>query len=211
VTFLSQDVRRLEHAKRFGAALQRAMTARKMRPFHIFKAAGGGFSHYSFDAWLHGRALPRLDRAIQLAEILDWPALIQITRDGRTGTCQRPGCGRTFVSETGKSRMYCSDRCRALVHEYDLSSSHALRKKVGGEVAVLRLQAAEGRAVLEELDEIRRSVAAFCNECEPEGYCRTPTCPLRVSSPLPLARTAFKSTEKRMAARDRWAFVEVAK
>ena len=207
MTFLSTESRRLEYAKRFGAELQRAMTARKLRPFHLFKRAGGGFSHYSFDAWLHGRALPRLDRAIKLAEILDWPDLVTITREGRTGTCQREGCDRTFITETGKSRMYCSPRCYKLVHEYDLSFAHARRKQIGGEEAELRLQAAEGRAALDEVAELRGSVAAMCACCEPEGYCRTPNCPLRVVSPLPLLRTELKSTEKRrMVARDRWAF-----
>jgi len=198
VTFLSNDTRRLEYAKRFGAQLQRALTARKMRPFHLFKKAGGGFSHYSLEAWLHGRALPRLDRAIKLAEILDWPLLASITRDGRTGACQRPGCNRTFISETGKSRMYCSPRCYKLVHEYELGFAHAQRKKLGGEEAVQHAQAAEGRAAIQELGELRRSVASMCDECEPEGYCRTPDCPLRVVSPLPLARAEIKSCERRV-------------
>lgn len=206
MTFLSTEGRRLEYAKRFGAALQRAMTKRQMRPFHLFKAAGGGFSHYSFDAWLHGRALPRLDRAIKLAEILDWPDLVEIVREGRTGNCQRPGCDRTFVTETGKSRLYCSPRCYKLVHEYDLSFAHARRRKLGGEAAVLHAQAAEGRAAVEELGELRRSVAAMCTECEPEGYCRTPACPLRVVSPLPLARAQITSREGRVKAKDSWAF-----
>jgi hypothetical protein len=207
MTFVSSDTRRLEYAKRFGAQLQRAMNARKMRPFHLFKKAGGGFSHFQFDAWLHGRALPRLDRAIKLAEVLDWPALVEITREGRTGTCQRPGCGKTYITETGKSRMYCSPRCYRLVHEYDLSFAHAQRRKLGSEEAVLHAQAAEGRARLEELEELRRSVAGMCKECEPEGYCRTAACPLRIVSPLPLARAHVESREnRRLKQPDRWAF-----
>jgi hypothetical protein len=206
MTFLSTESRRLEYAKRFGAQLQRAMTARKMRPFHLFKQAGGGFSHFSFDAWLHGRSLPRLDRAIKLAEVLDWPALAAIAREGRTGTCQREGCNRTFITEGGKSRMYCSPRCYKLVHEYNLSFAHARRKQIGGEEAELRLQAAEGRAALDEIAELQRSVAAMCNECEPDGYCRTPDCPLRIVSPLPLARAVLPSSEARIRDKDRWAF-----
>ena len=207
MTFLSSDNRRLEYAKKFGAQLQRAMTARKMRPFHVFKAAGGGFSHFSFDAWLHGRALPRLDRAIKLADILDWPKLAEICREGRTGTCQRQGCGRSFMTEGGKCRMYCSPRCYKIAHEYELGYAHAERKKAGGAQALLLKQAAEGRAALEELQELRRSVATMCDECEPEGYCRTPNCPLRVVSPLPLARVQPKSKEaRRLAAKDRWSY-----
>ena len=210
MTYLSTETRRLEYAKRFGAQLQRAMNARKMRPFHIFKKAGGGFSHFSFDAWLHGRSLPRLDRAIKLAEVLDWPLLVEIAREGRTGTCQRQGCDRTFITETGKSRMYCTPRCYKLAHEYGLGFAHAQRKKLGSEAAVLHQQAAEGRAAIEELGELRRSVAAMCADCEPEGYCRTPACPLRVVSPLPLARAAIASREARIRDKDRWAFTPKA-
>src|SRR5438270_8733955 len=127
------------------------MSARKMRPFHLLKAMGGGYSAYQYDCWLHGRALPRLDRAIHLSEVLDWPLLAKLALEGRTGTCQRPGCSRTFVTEGGKSRMYCSPRCYTLAHEYGLTTAHALRKKLGSEEAVLHQQAAEGRAALEEL------------------------------------------------------------
>jgi|SRR5579864_1216067 len=207
MTFLSTESRRLEYSKRFGAQLQRAMNARKMRPFHIFKAAGGGFSHFQFDSWLHGRSLPRLDRAIKLAEVLDWPDLARIAREGRTGTCQRPGCGRTFISETGKSRLYCSPRCSKLVHEYELSHAHARRKQLGGEEMELRAQAAEGRAALDEIAEFRTCVAAMCDACEPEGYCRTPDCALRVVSPLPLARAEIRSREAaRIRQPNRWKY-----
>lgn len=195
MTFVSNDASRLEWAKRFGAELQRALTARKMRPFHVFKAAGGGYSAFQFDTWLHGRALPRLDRALKLAEVLDWPRLGEICRAGRTGTCKRPGCDRTFITEGGRARMYCSPRCYKLVHEYGLSFAHAQRKKLGSEEAVLHQQAAEGRAALEELTELRTAVAAMCNDCEPDGYCRTPACALRIVSPLPLARALVPSKE----------------
>lgn len=177
-----------------------------MRPFHLFKQVGGGYSSFMFDSWLHGRALPRLDRAIKLADALDWPALAEITRQGRTGVCQREGCDRTFVTEGGKSRMYCSPRCYKIAHEYGLGYAHAERKKVGGAQAELLKQAAEGRAARDELSELRRAVAAMCGECEPEGYCRTAACPLRVSSPLPLARAEIRSHEARLKAKDRWAY-----
>lgn len=32
------------------------------------------------------------------------------------------------------------------------------------------------------------AVASYCAACEPESVCRTPECPLRVVSPLPIAR-----------------------
>lgn len=211
MTFLPSGSSRLEYAKRFGAQLQRAMTARKMRPFHLLKAMGGGYSSYQFDCWLHGRALPRLDRAVKMGEVLDWPLLGKIAMEGRTGTCQRPGCGRTFVTEGGKARMYCSPRCYSLVHEYDLSFAHARRKKLGSEEAVLRQEAAEGRAAVEELVELRHSVASMCKLCEPEGICRTPDCPLRIVSPLPLARAEIRSREaKRLSAHNRWSIEQKA-
>lgn len=203
--YLTTDPARLEWARKFGAELQRAMTARKMRPHHVFKAAGGGYSHFSFDAWLKGRALPRLDRAIRLADALDWPKLAELCRRARTGHCQRENCGREFVTEAGKCRMYCSPACYKLVHEYGVGYAHAERKKVGGAQAQLLKEAAEGRASLEERDALRRAVGAMCADCEPEGYCRTAACPLRSVSPLPLAR-AHVTRDRRVLKREhhRW-------
>jgi hypothetical protein len=190
--------KRGEAARRFGVQLQNALTRRHLRPYHVLKLVGGGWSARQFDSWLHGGSLPRLDLAVRLADALNWPALIELVREGRTGTCERIGCDRTFITETGRSRRYCSPVCQRLAHDYGVGSAHARRKKLGGEQAELHLQAAEGRAALEELGELRDAVAAMCNDCEPEGLCRTPTCSLRVVSPLPLARVFVRSTDPRL-------------
>lgn len=36
-------------------------------------------------------------------------------------------------------------------------------------------------------DELAEAIEAMCRDCEPEGSCRAPACPLRAHSPLPLA------------------------
>ena len=36
------------------------------------------------------------------------------------------------------------------------------------------------------IDSQRTAVDAFCRGCEPDGYCKTPTCDLRSVSPLPV-------------------------
>lgn len=198
---LTPEHPRWEHAQRFGRELRVALSKRKIRPFQIYKQTGGGWSYCQFHSWLAGSSLPRLDRAIKLAEVLDWPQLSIIVREARTSTCQRPGCGRTFISEAGHVRKYCSARCRQLVHDYDLRYTHATRKKVVTEDELEhRVQQflAEQAAQHDELLAHRTAVASMCNDCEPEGYCRTADCPLRSVSPLPLQRTAPPSTDKRL-------------
>lgn len=173
-------------AQRFAAELNKVLRKRKARPYHVYRAIGGGFSAYLFHAWQAGTSIPTMDKAVKLAEYLDAPALLAICREARTGTCQRRGCGKAFVTEGGKTRIYCSARCRQLVHDYDQRYSHAKRKKLGdAPLEQLRL-AREHQAAEAERDEHRAAVAAFCHACEPDNVCRDATCALRPVSPLPL-------------------------
>lgn len=206
--FLTPGSSRFAHAQVFAKELRTAMLKRRMRPFHIYKAAGGGYSALMFDCWISGRSLPRLDRALRLSEALDWPRLAEIVRTARTGTCERPGCGRTFISESGKTRKYCSARCRQLVHDYDLRFTHATRKKISSDDLEHRALAfiAEDNVMRDELQEHRLAIASMCDACEPEGYCRTPDCPLRTISPLPLKRAQIIDRRAAKASRNRWSF-----
>jgi hypothetical protein len=179
---------RYESAQRFGTQLKTAMSRRRMRPFHLYKATGGGYSANQFHAWLTGAALPRLDTALRLAEALVWPALAEIAREARTSACERPGCGKVFFTEGGRTRKYCSPRCRQIVHEYYAGRHRDRKLTVTAQEGDLRAIFQEVKAGLEELDEHRSAVAAMCGSCEPEGYCRTPDCALRLVSPLPLLR-----------------------
>jgi hypothetical protein len=184
-------------AKQFSVQLPKAMAARRKRPFHVFKAANGGFSYYLFHSWEKGDSLPKLETALLLASILEWPSLGGIVRAARTRVCERPGCGKTFVTESGRVRMYCGARCRQIVHEY-YKGRHQDRKSLTDLEAAARAAEQEAKADHQELGEHRSAVAAMCRDCEPEGYCRTPACPLRLVSPLPLARVRIESRDKRL-------------
>lgn len=194
---LTPQSARYEAAKRFSVELRRAMNKRKLRPFHVYKAIGGGYSSYQWALWMEGGALPRLDRTIRLAEFLDWPVLVDIVRKARTSACNRRGCTNTYITETGKNRLYCSPRCRQLAHDYELRYSHARRK---GEVDLEeRALVAYAKYDRDYLDMHVSAVASMCGACEPEGYCRTPECPLRTVSPLPLTRARLPITERRVS------------
>lgn len=122
---LGSGDRRAEYSRLFGVQLQHALTKRRLRPYHVLKLVGGVFSAQQFDSWLHRGSLPRLDLAVRLAEVLDWKSLIELCREGGTGTCHRIGCDHTFITETGKSRRYCSPVCQRLAHDYGVGFSHA--------------------------------------------------------------------------------------
>jgi hypothetical protein len=188
---------RWQAAQRFAAQLNRALDARKMRPHQVVRAIGGGVSAFNFHAWQSGGALPTMARAVLLAEALDWPSLLEIAREARTGLCQRRGCGQTFTSEGGRTRIYCSPRCRQLAHEYDLHFTHASRKKLHQDAAEQLRLAKEHQATEEDLIQHRDAVAAFCNDCEPEGFCRDSMCAMRPVSPLPVRRDKLLSQDKR--------------
>jgi hypothetical protein len=192
------DHPRFAYAQRFAAQLNAALRRRKVRPYHVYRAIGGGFSAYLFKAWQDGTAIPTMDKAVKLAEFLDWPSLLEITREARTGVCQRRGCGAAFITEGGRTRKYCSARCRNLVHEYDLRYSHAKRKKLGDDQAE-QLRLSRGHEATEaELVEHRAAVAMFCRQCEPEGICQTPECALRPVSPLPLPTPKSRTLDPRL-------------
>jgi hypothetical protein len=185
-TTYAPDHPRYAAAQRFAAELNKVLRKRKARPYHVYRAIGGGFSAYLFHAWQSGTSIPTMDKAIKLAEYLDAPALLTIVREARTGICERRGCGKSFLTEGGKTRIYCSPRCRQLVHEYDQRYSHAKRKKLSEDQAEQLRLAREHQANEAELTESRTAVAAFCHACEPDNVCRDAACALRPVSPLPL-------------------------
>jgi hypothetical protein len=130
--------------------------------------------------WRMGRNLPRLDTAIRLAECLSNDRLADIVREARTQACQR--CGTPFLNEGGAPKKYCSERCLTIAAKIrdGLGDKTPARKK-------LTAMKADLKATQESLLELQVSVQQMCRSCEPAGYCRTPECPLRLVSPLPLA------------------------
>ena len=192
---LSPGSPRAVHALRFGQELRRAMDAREVGTKRLAAAAGVAASAIS--NWRIGGNLPRTDTAAKLAEVLDWPALLRLSRAGRTVACAR--CGRDFVNEGGSPARFCSVACREVDVQLRRPSSGAglaesvaaeLDRKAGHRGGVPRepLALALDRYRLSESTEHARGMAsavdAMCRACEPEGICRTLECPLRPYSPL---------------------------
>jgi transcriptional regulator with XRE-family HTH domain len=164
------DSPRRAHARRFGLELDRAVRLRGVSLRSLAVRAGVSRSLLYF--YREGVSLPTLEAAGRLAEELDCRRLVAIAEEARSGTCEL--CARAFTSTAGAgNRRFCSDDCRRIAYE------HRTRKRPARDRAV-RAERTAARHVA--------AVDAFCRACEPDGACRTPECPLRVVSPLPLAR-----------------------
>jgi hypothetical protein len=183
------------------------MLARGVGAKRLSTAIGTGTSAVA--VWRKGDNLPRTDTAQRLADALDWPKLLVIAREGRTGTCQQ--CGSVFVNEGGAPKRFCSEECRTVNTALRTPpAGRALADAVRGELARVHgtTQAVSRRALTAAVGQYARSdskrvaridrearrlnvvqaaVAGFCGACEPSGVCRAPDCELRPVSPLPLA------------------------
>jgi transcriptional regulator with XRE-family HTH domain len=200
---LGLDSPRRVGAAKFGAELRAAMEARGVSAKRLAPAAGVAVSAVAM--WKAGSNLPRTDTALRVAEVLSWPRLAQMARDARSHECVR--CGTSFVNDGGGPKRFCSIDCR----DVDVQLRARGQGSVLADVIAGELERAPGirtRVLRSALDEWRRSdskrqsrlrrseravetvraaVAEMCAGCEPEGICRTPECPLRSVSPLPLA------------------------
>lgn len=157
-----------DRAIRFGLELDRAMKRRGVGRRPLARAVGS--SETSVTYWRTGRILPRIVTADRLAEALDWVRLSRLARELRAKSCLV--CRVEFVDDSGSdNRVYCSLSCRSV-----------RRKSVVGVDRRTRAALAE-RGLLAH----QRAVAAYCDGCEPSGWCATPDCALRPVSPLPLA------------------------
>lgn len=161
-------------AKRFGAELRRAMTARNVGQRTLAEELGIGRTTICW--YLRGEVLPRLARANTMAAALDWPRLALILKDARTVICRT--CGSEFLNDGGGPARYCPGGTCQRVAE----------KKRQGVTADQRADVSERR-----LEEVRATlsvhevvVAEICAECEPGGVCHVSECRLRPVSPLSL-------------------------
>ncbi len=203
---LRSDSPRAASALRFGQELSRAMAARHASRARL--AVATGCSKASIANWRVGGNLPRVDTAARLAEALDWPKLVAIAATGRTGTC--PACGRPFINEGGAFKRWCSVACREVATQLrrptaggDLATAIEAQivqgaGKHGGlpraplSAAIALYRRSDARRVMridkqhEQVVGLQALVDAMCASCEPEGVCRTPECPLRAASPLPI-------------------------
>lgn len=170
---LSPDSPRRVDARRFGAELARARKARGIGTRQIQDQVG--VSRSTLRQYEAGYNLPSLNVATELAEALCCPRLVELIVAARTQRC--PVCGGMFVNR-GTPQRYCSDRCHGVAQKKRVGVSTAHR----ADVAERNLAEA-----LSTIGDFRTAVASMCVECEPEGFCRQPECPLRLVSPLPLS------------------------
>jgi DNA-binding XRE family transcriptional regulator len=212
VTFpLSADSPRRAAAHKFGVLLSKTMARRQVGGHTL--AAASGAAHSAIGAWRAGDNLPKLATAIRIAESLSEPRLAEIVREARTGHCQ--GCGASFIHEGGKPRLYCRSDCRNQAYRNNRPVAAAtardaaldvlrgellrigpIRKQAIGKALTLLTDEEErspGLVARRRLPQFQAAIEAMCRGCEPDGYCRLESCPLRVVSPLPLA-IGFKET-----------------
>lgn len=176
-------------AAAFGRELERAVRTRGVAFRELERTLGVG--HTSLDNYRRGLSLPKCEKAALMAEVLDWPRLAALVVEARTATCARHGCGRRFRNEGGSPKRYCGEPCRRIAENVRIASRRA---RQAGQTGSARSRSAEVRRLRSGLaiasDQLAiavAAIAAMCAECEPEGRCRTPDCPLRAHSPLPLA------------------------
>ncbi|MGH2465415.1 MAG: helix-turn-helix domain-containing protein [Candidatus Limnocylindrales bacterium] len=200
---LSINSPRRQAAAKFGAELRRAMLKREVSQKVLARATGCAVSAVAM--WKAGGNLPRLDTVVRLVDALDWPALMAIAREARSGHCQR--CGREFINEGGSPKRYCSPECQNVDAQLRQPPpgrllADAVRAELGRDGIVRRRPLATALAgysrsdskrqaridrSARQLEVVQASVDAMCAGCEPLGVCRTPECALRPVSPLPLA------------------------
>jgi DNA-binding XRE family transcriptional regulator len=128
-----------------------------------------GYTETTVSAWARGEKMPLHQSAVAVAELLDRPALADKSLAVRTKECLI--CHRAFV-DMGKYRKgkYCSDRCN--------KAANARRSRG---VTRVREDLAKKRLRI-----YQDTVDAYCRECEPEGVCRTPECPIQEAGLSPL-------------------------
>lgn len=213
---LSSTSQRRTSAARFANALRVAIKKRGGSKVRVADAAAIPRSNLGY--YLAGRNLPTLEVAHRLADVLDADELVRIVIAGRTVRCGRPGCKREFLYEGGRPKVYCSEDCAGLAakmrsgHDLNDDGAKTLYTAVKGEVERVHgtMRSVRRKVLTAALDEYARSgskrhrkltmfqrrldayaesIDAMCRGCEPEGLCRTPECPLRAFSPLPLRGT----------------------
>jgi len=160
-----------EETRRWSRLLDREMTKRGLS--NVALASLSGIQRERIWRWRTGFRLPLLENASILAEVLSCHAILTMVVAIRSKDCAT--CGTGFVD--GSSCMtakYCGNRCR-------LAAEARRQRATRGSLGVF----AHAR-----LDIYKKTIAKFCQECEPEGLCRDAVCPIQAAgiSPLPLVK-----------------------
>jgi endogenous inhibitor of DNA gyrase (YacG/DUF329 family) len=181
----------------FGVELRKAMKARGVGKGPLMAATD--VSQSTLGLYLRGDNLPTPRTADLLAQALRWPRLATIATEARSGQCA--SCGTAFVNAGGGPKRFCSSRCqqdalrgrlaaRERAHEgltllrAEMLRSGPLRRQAVGKALTL-LDERPDIVAERRLAERDADIAAFCRACSGDT-CRTPSCEMRRSSPLPL-------------------------
>lgn len=94
-------------------------------------------------------------------------------------------------AEKARQRAYVPEPDIVLARDVErLADAPGVVRKRELRAAVAAFRSTRNRGVritlARDLDRSRAAVEAFCNSCEWDGFCKTPTCELRPVSPLPL-------------------------
>ena len=118
----------------------------------------------------NGYRMPSVQNAARFADALTSPHLLTLCTKLRTTECTI--CGKAYVEDHagGHKQLACSPRCK-----WNLRYRRE-RKTRWQKLDFWRRRFEDAQALIDEM----------CWDCEPEGACRTPECPLRDGSPLPL-------------------------
>lgn len=160
-------------ARAFAVEFRKAIKARGLT--HKEFAAQLGCAPNWLSRYSNAHSVPTMDRAIEIADLLMWPAIIDRVKDYASRNCEL--CGTPFlqVSQQLKKR-FCTNACRATYHSRKMRGNDEVKERFGR----MRLRVYAER------------IAAYCKECTgSEGVCREPECELREVSPLPLATARF--------------------
>lgn len=161
-------------AQRWGHALARELARQGVTQLAL--AQGIYAQHQTVSNWVRGKTLPMHESAVLVGQFLDAPGLVRLSAELHTRSCAY--CGTDFIYGGRQERVkYCSVRCASRGHKpSDVAYSESRRY-------------ARAKLNAERVKLYRETVDTFCRECEPEGLCRTPRCPIQVAglSPLPVS------------------------
>jgi hypothetical protein len=162
-----------KHVGGFAKELRRASKRQVIKAPDLARRIGRSLAtvrHY-----YEGYMLPSFAIAELMSEILDAPTLLELVKVARTKQCHN--CQRDFVDVSPTStRHYCSDLCEVIYKKRHKGESSRYRAFELKRELVVTNQALKAH---------QDGILATCMECEPEGLCRTPRCPLQVHTLSP--------------------------
>lgn len=142
-----------------------------------------GIQYQRVFKWTKGKAMPSIHVVHLINDAYGDDELMRKAIVCNTRKCA--SCRKEFISEKPQGRKFlCGFDCQR--------DSNRLLRKMG--------KSAIGLTEFRARNLYSEAVDKFCNGCEPSGVCKTPTCSLRVVSPLPL----FSKSEARNGSGVNW-------